>query len=823
MGGTTSTVIATTKLAVPGLRRSLVGRPDLVARLDAPDYRLAVVAAPAGYGKTATMASWASRQDRQLAWLSCDLADVEPTRFMAGLLASLATTWPGVADDASVLLEREGANTVDAAVAVANELASIDGPGVIVVDDLHLARPSPDVLTAFVDALPDHVRLVIGSRSDLPISLARFRVQGGLLELRSDDLRFSAAHTAEFCRLRELSLDVHETDALHQLTEGWPAGAQLAALALQRSPDRAKFFDDFARTDRAVGDFLLSEVLDKLPPDLVEFLVDTSVLDTFDADLCAAVSGHDDAAQLLERMIAADLFVVALDDRGSWSRYHHLFGAFLRARLASLGETRGRVAHSRASVALEARGDVTGALRHTMAIDDIGQVGWVLQRAMNRDMSMSDADVTAQAIRSWLHEFGAALVESDPVRVVEFLVGLISIAGPDDAVWWLRRVEEAHPAPPADLAALVHGAWAELHLYHGESGAAIARATACIDAVDGRPPNTGLLPLAFTPLARAHLQAGNTEALRTTIARATVHPSGNAVADGVRLGGLDALLAATDGWLGRALQQADDVTVRANGLQLAIREPGRIWSGLARAEVLIERNELVAAAAVLGEVVAGAEATHRAPMQSLVALQQARLARALDDPVAAEAHLVRAGLLLSNPDDAARAVLGVEAVQQALRFEPSRAAALIDALDPDRVETRVLMAKLLLIDAQPREAAGVLADLAPAVQLRLRVERSVLVALTLLDIDVERANDHLGAALTAARPERLIRTIVDPGPDVHKLLLSCTADASLQPYIEQLIGASSRRVAPSRAAPVRTLVEPLTRASSRCCATCAAG
>ncbi|HEY4607857.1 MAG TPA: hypothetical protein VIH06_01600, partial [Ilumatobacteraceae bacterium] len=319
------------------------------ARLDQPDYRLAMVAAPAGYGKTATVASWAAAQPQDVAWLSCDSTDAEPSRFMAGLLASISVKWPGVADDALVMLERDGAGTHDAAVAVANELASVATPGVIVVDDLHLAKPAPVMLSAFIDALPDHFRLVFGSRSDLPMSLARLRVHGRLLELRSDDLRFTAPQTAEFSRLQGLSLEAGEVQILHDLTEGWPAGAQLAALALQRSADRGQFLEAFARTDRAVGDFLLSEVLDHLEPELVDFLIDTSVLESFDADLCAKVSTRDDAAVLLDRLIATDLFVVPLDNEGRWNRYHHLFGAFLRARLASLGDARRRAVHDRAS------------------------------------------------------------------------------------------------------------------------------------------------------------------------------------------------------------------------------------------------------------------------------------------------------------------------------------------------------------------------------------------------------------------------------------------------------------------------------------------
>ena len=155
------------------------------------------------------------------------------------------------------------------------------------------------------------------------------RVHGGLLELRSDDLRFTAsANRRVLATARPVAGAERAADPARP-DRRLAGRTQLAALALQRSADRSQFLDAFARTDRAVGDFLLSEVLDHLEPDLVEFLIDTSVLESFDAELCAKVSAHDDAAILLERLIATDLFVVPLDDEGRWNRYHHLFGAFL--------------------------------------------------------------------------------------------------------------------------------------------------------------------------------------------------------------------------------------------------------------------------------------------------------------------------------------------------------------------------------------------------------------------------------------------------------------------------------------------------------------
>lgn len=787
-----------------------MARPELSSRLDEADYRLALVAAPAGYGKTATLSSWAREQPAGVAWLSCDAADAEPSRFMAGLLSSLTVRWPGIADDAFVLLDRNGAHLRDAAVSVANELAAIPDPGVIVVDDVHLATPAPEVVTTLVEALPPHFRLVLGSRSDLPVSTARLRVHGRLLELRSDDLRFTASQTAEFARLHGLSLEPSDVGELHNLTEGWPAGAQLAALALQRGADRRQLFEAFARTDRAVADFLLSEVLDNLEPDLVNFLVDTSVLDAFDAGLCASVSGREDAALVLDHLISTGLFVVPLDDERRWNRYHHLFGAFLRARLASLGEERRRSAHERASHALEARGDVTGALRQAMTVGDVDRVGRVLRGAIDRNKSMSDAEVAGAAIRSWLHEFGPVQIEQNPEWVVEMLIALISIAGPDDAAWWLNRVQQAHAEAGAELRTLIEAAWCELHLHNGEAADATTHATAVIAALDGQPPNRGLFPLIYVPLIRASIQAGELDAARAAVQRAAALTTGSAVADEVRIPAWSAFVAAADGELQHAEQLAAAVERRADDLHLGIGEVGRIMADLARADAHLERNELEAAATLVESARVKADASHRAPFQSLVAIHEARVARASGDQAAAEDLLLKAELLLAHPDEAARRVFVEERAHQVLRFEPARAGDVIGELDPSRVETRILDARRLLLGGSPCAAAAVLEPLPAPSSRRLRVERSILWALVWHDRDLETANDHLRAALVESRPERLIRSIIDPGVDVHKLLASYPRVSSTAPFVDELLGASGQAVWPRRRNTVSNTVEPLT-------------
>ena len=543
------TVVASTKLAIPRSRRQLVSRPALDARLDG-DYRLALVSAPAGYGKTATLAAWAAAQGDEVAWLSCDPTDVEPTRFMSCFLTAIAARWPGVADDAFVLLDRAGADTYDSAVAVANELATVDGRGTIVVDDLHLASPAPTVLNAFIDALPDGFRFVAGTRADPPLSLSRWRLRGELLELRGDDLRFDPEELSRFLELVGVDVGAAELERLHELTEGWPAGVQLAAIALQRGIGHADFFAAFADTDRAVGDFLLSEVLAALPSELVDFLTATSVLDTFDAELCAAVTGRDDAAALLERVIAANLFVVELDDPPRWFRYHHLFGAFLRRATGVFGRVedprRARPGVAGAGGPRPRRAGVASRHRHRGCRphepDPARRLGPIDEHVgrCRRDGARR-APLAARA--------GGIAIETDPTWVVEMLIGLISISRPDDAPAWLERVRQAHPDADGPLIALIEGAWSEHLANRGQPLEALRRCALAMDAVGGTPPNIGLLPLLHVVTARAHIQCGQVDEARAVLQHAHVHPVGHPVADEVRNRGVAAFVAARDGEL----------------------------------------------------------------------------------------------------------------------------------------------------------------------------------------------------------------------------------------------------------------------------------
>ena len=282
-------VVATTKFIVPNTAGDVIARPKLVKRLNESfGSRMVLIAAPPGSGKTTLLVEWVRQLACPVAWLSCDATDADPRRFWQSMTMSLRRTWPTVGLDADELLD-EG-NYQDLAVSLANDLGEVELPGVVVLDDFHLAHPDPAAMSALIRALPSSTTLVIGTRNDPPFALGRLRVQGQLREIRQQDLRLEQDEVDQFFDLVGADLSPDELVQLGALTEGWIAGAVLAGLYLQNKGSVSDLLRGLVATDRSMVDFLVNEVLDGLPDDVVEFLLTTAELESFDVGLCDAVA-----------------------------------------------------------------------------------------------------------------------------------------------------------------------------------------------------------------------------------------------------------------------------------------------------------------------------------------------------------------------------------------------------------------------------------------------------------------------------------------------------------------------------------------------------
>lgn len=328
--------------SLPSPRRRLVARPRLTQQFPAgPESspRLVLVCAPAGFGKTTVLTQWLGADPVRCAWLALDERDDDVRRFLTHLIAAVRSTWPDAGREALARMEQEpGAPAEAVLVSLVNDLDAAGEPIVLALDDYHLIEAAEihRAVTYLLDHLPPRVTLAIATRADPPLPLARLRARGELLELRAADLRFSPAEAETFLnQIMSLDLDPAHVAALAARTEGWAAGLQLAALAARGRSDIGAFVAAFAGSHRFVLDYLLEDVLRAQPGDVREFLLDTSVLDELTGPLCDAVTGRPDSQRMLESLERSNLFVVPLDDRRQWFRYHHLFAEALRAQLAA--------------------------------------------------------------------------------------------------------------------------------------------------------------------------------------------------------------------------------------------------------------------------------------------------------------------------------------------------------------------------------------------------------------------------------------------------------------------------------------------------------
>ena len=374
------TPILATKLSVPPSRPSVVPRPCLIERLDEGlQSRLILVSAPAGFGKTTMVSEWAagcSRLEPEVrpAWLSLDEGDGDPARFLAYLVAALRTVAADVGEGVLGMLQSpQPPPTESMLTALLNEIATLPHGVVLVLDDYHVvdSEPVDEALAFLLEHLPPQMHLVIATREDPHLPLARWRARGQLTELRAADLRFTPSEAAEFLnRVMGLDLSAEDITALETRTEGWIAGLQMAALSIQGRSDAAGFIQAFTGSHRFVLDYLVEEVLQRQPERARSFLLQTAILDKLCGALCDAVTGQKHGKGMLERLERGNLFVVPLDDERQWYRYHHLFADVLQAHLLEEQPDQLPALHRRASEWYEENGSRSDAIRHALCAED---------------------------------------------------------------------------------------------------------------------------------------------------------------------------------------------------------------------------------------------------------------------------------------------------------------------------------------------------------------------------------------------------------------------------------------------------------------------
>jgi LuxR family maltose regulon positive regulatory protein len=809
---------------------------------------LTVVSAPAGFGKTTLVGDWlsgAARDGAAVAWLSLDSRDNDPALFWTYVVTAMQAAVPGLGDATLPLLASPSTPMDVALAALLNDVEGLPNDLVLALDDYHVIEmPQVHEAMAFVlEHQPPKLHLILATRVDPPLPMAQLRARGQLVEVRAADLRFTSEEaTAYLNESMDLALSEDDVAALAGRTEGWIAALQLAALSLQGRADASAFIAGFAGDDHYIVDYLAEEVLSRQTADVRDFLLETSILERLTGPLCDAVTGRNGGKATLLALERANLFLVPLDDRRQWYRYHHLFADVLRAHL--LDERPNEVAelHLRASVWFEAHDDTLAAISHALAGDDTGRAADLMELAMPRmRRERREADLAR-----WMQALPDELVRARPVLAVAFVGALAQALRFDAIAERLDQVEALVGSadgdwpvqPPPHVTVVDHDNYRSLPAHIAMYRAAVALASGDLDATIRHAQLALTLAPAGDPLARAAagalagLASWSTGNLAGAFAAYTESRAGltsagflaDVLGCTITLGDIQR----TQGQLGaaaRAYQQALDLTATATGVE-PLRGTADMQVGIAG--VLLERNDLVGAQEHLTNSHDLGE--HNGLPQNAyrwrVVLARLRVAEGdLDEALALldVAERVYVGDFSPNvaPVAATRARLWIRRGELTPANDWARERQVSSDDDPSylREYEHLTLARLLIAQQRTQPDADVIDDaLGLLTRLLTAAEQgergaSVIETLILQAAAHDAAGDataalaSLGRAVALAQPEGYVRLFTDEGPPMVTLLKALRKQPAAPTYLNRLI-ASTTTIA--TAAPVpQQLLEPL--------------
>ena len=817
-----STLILSTKLYVPRPQSKVVFRPRLIERLsEGLQRRLTLISAPAGFGKTTLLGEWVAGCERPAAWLSLDEGDNDPTRFLSYLVAALQTIAPNIGEGVLGVLQSPQPPPIESILtALLNEIDTVQDDLALVLDDYHVidAKLVDDALTFLLDHLPPRMHLIIATREDPNLPLARLRARGQLGDLRAADLRFTPSEAAEFLEgVMGLSLSAEDIAALEDRTEGWIAGLQLAALSMRGHEDASGFIESFSGSHRFVLDYLVEEVLGQQSESVQTFLLRTSVLDRLCGPLCGAVLLDSSASgqQTLEYIERANLFLVPLDDERRWYRYHHLFAELLRQRLhQGAASSTGDVddLHRRASQWYQENGLEIDAFQHAAAANDVERAERLIEGA-GVPLYLRG---TVSPVLKWLESLPKSVLDARPSLWMMYASVLLLV----DHTTVEQRLQAAEaalqdPEPDdrtRDLVGRIASMRATLAVIQHDAETIIAQSRRALEYL--HPDNLPVRTATTWTLGHAHQLQGDRAAARQAYDEviSTGKSSGDSVytiAATINLGQLqeaDNRLSMAAESYRRVLQLAGDppqpiaceaclglarITYQWNDLDAA-EQHGQQFVQLTRqmgsvdsfasydvflARLKLARGDVAGAAAILAkaeEFVRQHNFLFRIPdvaaAQVLALLRQGDLAAAARLAEAHELPMGRARVHLAQGDaSAALAALG-----------PRRRQAEAKGWEDERLEAMVLQAVALQAHGEEDEAAQLLGD-----------------------------------ALALAEPGGFVRIFVDEGLPVAQLLSEAAARGIMPDYSARLLAAFEAKEQKSEdksyLPPAQSLTEPLSQ------------
>jgi LuxR family maltose regulon positive regulatory protein len=839
-----SASLLTTKLYMPAVTPRLVPRPHLIGHLEEGlqlGYRMTLLSAPAGFGKTTLLSEWLRQTDRSVAWLSLDEGDNDPTRFLAYLLAALQRIDTDIGQTAQAMLQApRGASQLEPLLTtLINDIVATSRPFIFVLDDYHVieAPPIHRAVSFLLDHLPPFeqgLHLIIATRADPPLPLARLRGRGQLTELHAADLRFTPSEAeAYFNETMALALSAEHVTALEQRTEGWIVGLQLAALSLQGHENAASFIEAFSGSQRYVLDYLTEEVLNRQPQEIQAFLLQTAILDRLTGSLCdavrfggsqapslsqgeasserTAVTQRTESQQVLESLDASNLFVVRLDEERCWYRYHHLFADLLRQRLLRERPDLVPELHRRASRWYEREGLRSEAVSHLLSAGDFEraahlaeQAGWpMLARGEMTTLlgwltalpdGVKDTRPRLGVLRAW------ALALTGQLDLVEpCLVGLDlqPVAGEvaalrayvaDLAGGFPQAVEFCHQALellPKDslflrsIVALILGTGA--YRTDGDPQASI-RALAEAATLGQAAGNVHLDVTATCTLGHVQMMQGQLHRAAETFARAfqIATSGGRAPTLFIGLGhaGMAELLYEWNDLAGAMDHAQKSIELGERGESVDVLQAGYSYIPLAQLHQV--RGDGEKALQVLHKAEQVAERCNQRHMHALVVAARARLWLAQGNLAAASRWAQASRLTLS------------------------------DASGYEREFEYITLSRVLIAQGRPDQALLFLARLLTVAEPMGRIGR-VIQILSLQALAYQAQGDEAQAlvalrrSLFLAEPESYIRSFVDEGEPMAHLLRRALARGITPGYASWLLAAFGESPPAEQA-----LVEPLT-------------
>ena len=445
-----------TKLVVPSSPRLVVRESLIDALSEGLSQPLTLVYGPAGSGKTMLVAQWVASvgEDRPVAWLSLEADDNDPARFWMYVIEALRSVVPGIGEASVAMLRAPGVNLVDEALpALINELADASEQFVLVLDDYHAIEDERiyDGMASLIEHLPTTLRIVITSRAEPPLRVGTLRARAQLNEIDAGQLRFSVSEAESMLNdLHGLGLSRETVKRLHDRTEGWAAGLYLAVLSMRGREDASSFVASFAGSDRRVVDYLAAEVLGKQPEADLDFLLYTAVLDTFCAPLCDAVTGGRDSRAMLDRIERVNYFLIPLDARHEWYRYHHLFGELLRYELERREPRRAAELHDRAGRWFLDAGMVSEAIGH---LTEAGELDAASELIDNHWLAFTNAG-QRETVARWMHQLPRGYIANDGRLCLAQARTALTVGERDEVLRWVDLATQAPRNNPRDDAEL---------------------------------------------------------------------------------------------------------------------------------------------------------------------------------------------------------------------------------------------------------------------------------------------------------------------------------------------------------------------------------